>query len=351
MNKFDPKRDMIRPTSGGAPQPPRPYKPGKQVLPSTSSQRLEAVPGKIDVVQFTGFPDIAKLDFSHYDPGLRQLFSKHIRASPELEEAIDTLILNLLVNSQQRVVRQGKRDYNRFEREYNRGQLMEYLRTIPCLEVVFGKPPSRIGNFTNKKMYFVEKSLDAQPLTGKYHLAYVDDNYRDSFVRSVANRKEQILETLLAQYVSQMETIECKIRRMVQEMGEAGKKEHQALEDMLGGILNKAGASEEQQMIEAIQRLQSKPSPGPFDEKTGQILTIAHRCFLLQRGQSPELEAEIRKIPSYEQILESVASCLEPKGILILNPAQERTFRGFKYIGEFGKVGVHQKVSYNAEHK
>ena len=199
---FDPRKHIIRPPTGSAPQPPRPYQQPKPETPTTSSRRLLAVPSKIDVVPFTEFPEIAKLDFSQYSPGFVQMLRKRIGASAELEEAVNTLILNLFVTSA-KVVQPGKMDYNRAEREYTHNQLMEYLRTIPCLEVVFSKSPSSIGNFTNKEKYFVDTRLDAeQPIKGKYHLAYVDDNYRDSFARAVANRKEHILEDLLYAYVS-----------------------------------------------------------------------------------------------------------------------------------------------------
>lgn len=342
---FDPRKHILRPPAGGAPQPPRPYQQPKPETLITSSRRLLAVPGKIDIVPFTSFPEIARLNFSQYSPGFVQMLRKRIGASAELEEAVNTLILNLFAASA-KVVQPGKMDYNRAEREYTHDQLMEYVRTIPCLEVVFGKSPS-IGNFTNKEKYFVDTRLDAEhPLKGKYHLAYVDDNYRDSFARAVAKRKEHILEDLLYAHVSQMETIEREIKQMVQERGETGKKEYQTMDDMLRNILsrNAEGAVAEQQTREAIKLLQSNQSPGPFDEKMMDVLKIAQRCYQLQRSQSPELEAEIRKIPKYEQILERVALYLEPKGVLILNPAQERTFQGFKNLGAYGKVGMYQKA-------
>jgi hypothetical protein len=345
---FDPRKHILRPPAGNAPQPPRPYAPPKQEVPITSSRRLTAVPGKIDVVPFTGFPDIVKLDFSQYS-GIMPLLRKNINASSELEEAVNTIMLNLLINSPQKVVKPGKLDYNHFEREYNHNQLMEYLRTIPCIEIVFGKSPS-IGNFTKKETYLVEKIQDAEHLpTGKYHLAYIDDNYRDSFVKAVENKKEQIRETLLAPYVSQMETINDELERRVKEMGEAGLKEHAEVESTLHDVLG-VEAQEidetrgEQKILEAIKCMQSRQPPGPFDGKIIDLLNIAHHCYQLQRSQSPEVEAELRKIPGYDQILESVASCVEPKGILILNPAQERNLQGLKYIGAFGKVGMYQKA-------
>jgi hypothetical protein len=349
---FDPRKHIIRPPAAGAPQPPRPYlpqKPAKVVLPGNSSRRLAAVPGKIDVVPFTEFPDIVVLNFSQYE-GIMPLLKRHICARSELEDAVNNIILNLLVNSPQKVVKPGKLDYNHFEKQYNHDQLMGYLNTITCIDVVFSKSPSKIGNFTRKETYLIEKIQDAErPLKGKYHLAYIDDNYRDSFAKAVEHKKEQIREALLEPYVSQMETIECEIERKVKEMGEAGLKEYEFVENTLHNILRVEAqgiddARGEQQILEAIKYMQSKQPPGPFDGKIIDLLNIAHHCYRIQRSQSPEVEAEMRKIPSYEQILESVASCLEPKGVLILNPAQERTFQGLKYLGNFGKVGMYQKV-------
>lgn len=172
---FDPRKHIIRPPAAGAPQPPRPYKPAKQVLPSTSSRRLAAVPGKIDIVKFEGFPDIVKLDFSQYE-GIMPLLKRHICARSELEDAVNNIILNLLVNSPQKVVREGRLDYNHFEKEHNHGQLMEYLRTIPCLELMrYNFPhnfPSAIGNFANKER-------DPSTATDKkYHIVYLDDPKR-----------------------------------------------------------------------------------------------------------------------------------------------------------------------------
>jgi hypothetical protein len=344
---FDPRKHILRPPAAGAPQPPRPYKPAKQVLPSTSSRRLLAVPDNTGIMQFNEFPEITKQDFSQHSPGFVQMLRKRIGAPAELEEAVNTLILSLFVTSA-KVVQPGKLDYNHAEREYTHNQLMEYLRTIPCLEVVFGKSPS-IGNFTRKETYLIEKIQDAEPIKGKYHLAYVDDNCRDSFARSVENRKEQIRETLLEPHVSQMETIECEIERRIKEMGEAGLKEYEFLENMLHNILRVEtqgidDAQGEQQILEAIKCMQSRQLPGPFDEKIIDLLNIAHRCYRIKLDKSPEVEAEMRKIPGYEQILENAASCLEPKGVLILNPAQDRTFQGLKYLGSFGKVGMYQKA-------
>ncbi len=172
---FDPRKHIIRPPAAGAPQPPRPYAPPKQEVPITSSRRLLAVPGKIDIVPFTGFPDIAKVDFAQYE-GVLPLLKKHIGASSELEEAVNTLMLNLLISSPQKVVKPGKLDYNHFEREYNHDQLMEYLRTIPCLELMkYNFPhnfPSVIGNFANKE----RNSSTAGDK--KYHILYLDDPKR-----------------------------------------------------------------------------------------------------------------------------------------------------------------------------
>jgi hypothetical protein len=345
---FDPRKHIIRPPAAGAPQPPRPYTPARQVLPGTSSRRLAAVPGKIDVVPFTGFPDIERLDLSQYS-GVIPLLKRHICSSSELEDAVNTIMLNLMQKSGQKVIQPGK-IYDVHEREYNHNQLMEYLNTITCIDVVFSNSPSKIGNFTRKETYFVEKRLDAErPLKGKYHLAYVDDKHRDAFIEAVENKKEQILETLLEPYVSQMETIEGEIERRVKEMGEAGLKEYEEVESILHDVLGVEAqemneARGEQRILEAIKCMQSRQSPGSLDGKIIDLLNIAHHCYQLQRSQSPEVEAEMRKIPSYEQILESVASCLEPKGVLILNHAQERTFQGLKYIGNFGKVGMYQKA-------
>jgi hypothetical protein len=162
---FDPRKHIIRPPAAGAPQPPRQYAPPKQKIPITSSRRLAAVPGKIDVVPFKEFPDIEMLDLSQYS-GVIPLLKRHICSSSELEDAVNTIMLNLMQKSGQKVVQPGK-IYDAHEREYNHNQLMEYLHTISCIEI-HAKRNGRLGNFSKKETSLI----DSQP---GYHLAYFDD--------------------------------------------------------------------------------------------------------------------------------------------------------------------------------
>lgn len=341
MPNFDSRKHMI-------------YGKQETVLPAMLLQMQSSSSHKalhqLDKLPFTGFPEIARLNISKYGSGFKLLFSKYVQADCELEEAVNTLLLNLFVNSPANVVREGKQDYNYPEREYTRRQLLEYLRTIPCIEVFFSDAPPMIGNFRGKQTCSVDKMLYAKPsLKEEYHLAYIDDNHRDSFARAVKRRKEQVLEDLLNnKYGPQIEAVHNEIISLAKGMGEKGLDEYDALDKRLAGILPKDIFTDRtkggQQILEAIRILQSGQPQGPFDEKAAQLLKITHHCFLLEQESSPELEAEIRKIPGYEQIIQGVASSLAPKGVLILNPAQDRAFQGLKYLGSFGKVGMYQKV-------
>jgi hypothetical protein len=156
-------------------------------MPSTSSRRLLAVPGKIDVVPFTGFPEIVKLDLSKYE-GIMQLLRNKINASPDLEEAVNTAILNLFINSPQKVVSEGK-NYNKYEREYNHNQLMEYLHKISCVEID-ASFATRLGNFANK-----ETSI-RNALPNTIHLAYFDD--RIKFGQRLSEETKELENTVTA---------------------------------------------------------------------------------------------------------------------------------------------------------
>ncbi len=334
------------------PSLPHPYHQPPKYSPNIPTHHSNKTSQHIATVPFSELPEITRQNLNQHTESFRNFLSKHIRASSELEEAINTIILNLFLNSPAKVVQSGKTDYNHAEREYTRRQLMEYLQGINCLEAHSFPRQTTLGNFTRKERQVIEDFIHSDfPYKGTCHLAYVDDTAKSNWEKYVQNKKERLRDTLVAQCDSELERIQVEMTEFKNKKPEEFKKEEQAIETLLKTIKTKLYGSSDKELAEeqeenfilnAIKNLQQ--NEGFISQKMAMVLSVGLRSLRYQRKNSPELEAEFRNNPTYDQILEKIISCIAPKGVLILNPAQQREFTGMKYLGEYGKVGMYQKV-------